>query len=116
MPVSPTLMSPVSPGFDSFDLLPPPSPLPTTADGLSSTGNGSNGSNGNGSGSLLMPVQIRTPVPQAARELHEKGHLKRWCGACPSLRDVSFLSGAKWRIVPPGEGEGAAPTFVCVKS
>ncbi|EIM80689.1 uncharacterized protein STEHIDRAFT_125711 [Stereum hirsutum FP-91666 SS1] len=113
MPVSPTLMSPVSPGFDSFDLLPPPSPLPTTADGLSANGNGSNG---NGSGSLLMPVQIRTPVPQAARELHEKGHLKRWCGACPSLRDVSFLSGAKWRIVPPGEGEGAAPTFVCMKS
>lgn len=37
--------------------------------------------------------------------------------ACPSLRDVSFLSGAKWRIVPPAEGDSAkAPTFVCVKS
>ncbi|KAI0739676.1 hypothetical protein C8Q80DRAFT_1222054 [Daedaleopsis nitida] len=67
----------------------------------------------------FLSVRGTTPLPASARSstadtpfprVHERAHLALWSKMCPQLHDVTFLSGAQWRVWP-NPTAGGQPQF-----
>ncbi|KAK7696434.1 hypothetical protein QCA50_001091 [Cerrena zonata] len=100
---------------------PPPFPLPSSSDGtpppspswvLLTSKIYAHSPNSSPPGSPLTPMSARSRFTTKRISLdiplsraHERTHLAAWKKNCPSLKIVSFLSGAEWKI---GAGVGSA--------
>ncbi|THH15453.1 hypothetical protein EW146_g5019 [Bondarzewia mesenterica] len=52
-------------------------------------------------------AHLLSSAPRVPRDQRERAHLASWARLCPTLCQVAFLSGARWRIVRGAD----APTF-----